>query len=85
MKISCKFTFKFQNKSDAKKINDSLEVDNYKFIKTKVEKDIIIADIESDSLMSLLHTIEDYLACLATAENVMKQTEGQSNKNDVLK
>lgn len=56
------------------KIRDSLEVDNYKFIETKLENDTLVTIIQSDSIMSLLHTTEDYLSCLTTAENVISNT-----------
>ena len=58
----------------ALKIRDSLEVDNYKFVETKLENDTLVTVIESESIMSLLHTTEDYLSCLTTAESVISQT-----------
>jgi hypothetical protein len=74
MKIQCKFTLKYPDQNIAMKIRDSLEVDNYKFIETKLEFDTLITIIESESIMSLLHTTEDYLSCLTTAESVISQT-----------
>ena len=74
MKIQCKFTLKYPDRNIAMKIRDSLEVDNYKFIETKLESDTLVTIIESESIMSLLHTTEDYLSCLTTAESVISQT-----------
>ncbi len=57
------------------KIRNALEVDNYRFIQTDVDNDRLVVDMKSESVMSLLHTLEDYLSCLGTAENVIIQTE----------
>jgi len=75
MKLHCRFIFQYSSPATAEKIRDSLEVDNYRFIHTKLDNDKLIAEIESDSLMSLLHTTEDYLSCLSTAENMIAQTK----------
>ena len=77
MKIQCKFVFEYPDPEIAKQIRDTLEVDNYKFIQTELEGEKLIANIESDSFPSLLHTTEDYLSCLAAAESVITQTREQ--------
>lgn len=61
----------------AKQIKNSLEVDNYRFIRTNLEGESLIANIDSESFLSLLHTTEDYLSCLVTAENVITQAQEQ--------
>ena len=80
MKIKCKFIFEYSNSEMAKKIRDALEVDNYSFITTELDAGNMIAYIKSESIMSLLHTTEDYLACLSSAENVIAQAESKMNK-----
>ena len=59
----------------ARQLKDSLEVDNYRFIRTELAGNSLIAIIDSESFLSLLHTTEDYLSCLVTAENVITQTQ----------
>jgi hypothetical protein len=56
-------------------VHKSLEADNYKFLKTELLNDKLTVVMESKSFMSLLHTIEDYLSCLITAENILDQEE----------
>jgi len=80
MKIQCKFTLQYPSSDIAEKIKDALEVDNYKFVQASLNGDEIIAEIESNSAMSLLHTIEDYLSCLTTAERVIIQTRTELGK-----
>ena len=81
MKVKCKFTLEYSSNEIAKKIKAALEVDNSKFVKTELKGEKLIAHMESGSVMSLLHTTEDYLACLATAEQVIIQTKEQLDKD----
>ena len=71
MKIECKFKFKYPDEKIAENIKNSLEIDNKDYIKTELLGDTLVAKMEADSSMSLLHTIEDYLSCLTTAENLL--------------
>jgi hypothetical protein len=73
MNISCEFKFKYPDATTAAKVRSSLEVDNSRFVKTKLDNETLVAEMEADSIMSLLHTIEDYIACLSIAENVLEQ------------
>ena len=75
MKIRCKLIFNYPTSDMTDKIRNALEVDNYRFIQTDVDNDRLVVDMKSESVMSLLHTLEDYLSCLGTAENVIIQTE----------
>ena len=47
-------------------------MDDAPYIATSVSGRRLVAEAESDSLLSLLHTLEDYLACLAVAEGVLR-------------
>jgi hypothetical protein len=71
MDVMCKFVFQFPDSESALKIKNTLDVDNYSFIRTEVKENTLVADISSKSVMSLLHTIEDYLSCLSTAESIL--------------
>ena len=77
MKINCTFTFEYPDPKFASYVKESLEVDNYKFIKTTISENKLTAITQSESLMSLLHTLEDYLSCLTTAEGII--TSAQEN------
>jgi tRNA threonylcarbamoyladenosine modification (KEOPS) complex Pcc1 subunit len=72
MKITCKMFFEYKNKSHAENIAKSIKVDNYSFVKTKTKENKIISEIESKSIPSMLHTIDDYLACIGVAEKMAK-------------
>ncbi|PIV70044.1 MAG: hypothetical protein COS08_02310 [Euryarchaeota archaeon CG01_land_8_20_14_3_00_38_12] len=71
MKIHCKMVFEYKNKKNAESIAKSIKVDNYIFVKTKTKDNKIMSEIESDSIPSMLHTIDDYLSCVGVAENIV--------------
>ena len=42
------------------------------FVITEVISNRILARIEADNVPSLMHTIEDYMACISIAEKSLK-------------
>ncbi len=81
MEIKCKLNLKFSDPTTARKIMEALDIDNSDYIESELEGDSIISEIKSKSFMSLLHTIEDYLSCLSTAENLLDEKETNGNQN----
>ena len=74
MKIKCKMLFEYKNKKNAENIAKSIKVDNYIFVKTEAKENKIISEIESKSISSMLHTIDDYLSCVSVAEKIVDKT-----------
>jgi tRNA threonylcarbamoyladenosine modification (KEOPS) complex Pcc1 subunit len=72
MKASCNIVIEFDSKNKAEHVLKSVEVDNLDFVKTKIKDKRIEAKIESNSVSSLLHTLDDYLACVSVAEKVTR-------------
>ncbi len=75
MKITCKMLFEYKNKKNAENIAKTVGVDNYIFVKTEAKENKIISEIESKSISSMLHTIDDYLSCVGVAEKMMDKTQ----------
>ena len=71
MKISCNIFIGYSDSIKAKKMLKSIKVDDFEFVKSKVNKNRLEAEITSKSISSLLHTIDDYLACLSVAEKIV--------------
>lgn len=71
MKATCKITIDFDNEKKVKNVFKSIEVDNLRFVKAYVKGKTLEADIESRSVSSLLHTLDDYLACVSVAEKIV--------------
>ena len=71
MKATCKITIDFDNEKKVKNVFKSIEVDNLRFVKAHVKGKTLEADIESKSVSLLLHTLDDYLACVSVAEKIV--------------
>lgn len=73
MKVSCTINIDFGNPKKAEQIIRSIKVDDFDFVTSKINGKNLEATIESNSISSLLHTLDDYLACLTVAENVVNK------------
>lgn len=73
MKIKCKLVFEYEDAATASKILKAVEIDNYTFVDAKIKKNRIISEIKAASLTSLLHTLDDYLACVSIAEKIVEK------------
>ena len=71
MKITCDINLEYDSPLKAKKILQSIKVDDYEFVKSSVSKNSIKATMSNTSVSSLLHTLEDYLACVSVAEKIV--------------
>jgi tRNA threonylcarbamoyladenosine modification (KEOPS) complex Pcc1 subunit len=71
MYITCEIVIEFNNNKKVKTILKSIEVDNFDFVKSKVNGKKLEAYIKSKSVTSLLHTLDDYLACVSVAMNMV--------------
>ena len=71
MKTSCEITIEYDSAKKAETVHKSIEVDNFEFVKTKVEGKKLNATIKSNSVSSLIHTLDDYLACVSVAEKIV--------------
>ena len=70
--IKARMTLEYPMKDEVDKILKSVKVDNYNFIRCKRDKNRIKCDIESNSISSMLHTIDDFLSCIILAEEVYR-------------
>ena len=71
MKASCSITIKYDDEKTVQMVHKSIEVDKFDFVSTKITKNQLEVYIESKSVPSLLHTLDDYLACVSVAEKVV--------------
>ena len=72
MKIHCEILLEYESEEKAKNIEKALSIDNEGFITTKVEGNLVRGEIEGKSILSLLHTLDDFLSCLSVAERAME-------------
>ena len=71
MKIKCEVFIEYDDAERANTILKSIRVDDFGFVKSKIDVKILEAHIESNSVSSLLHTLDDYLACVSVAEKIL--------------
>lgn len=71
--VRCTLVLEFPSPQEAEKVHKSVELDNQGYIATKVVGSAIHAEISSSSLKSLLHTLDDFLACASVAEKVVSR------------
>jgi len=71
--VKCSMFLEYDSVEEAQKIAASLEADNEGFIETRQMGSVVKASTHAESLKSLLHTINDYMACLSTAEELLKK------------
>ena len=67
MKVVCDVVLEFDDKKIVKTVLRSIEVDNYEFLKSTAKGKQLNTHIESSSVSSLLHTLDDFLACVSVA------------------
>jgi len=71
MDVACDVVIEFDNAKKVKTVLKSIEVDNLDFVKSKVNGKKLEAKIKASSVSSLLHTLDDYLACVSVAMKVV--------------
>ena len=75
MKTACKMELEFRDETTARNIARALELDNQGYVKTRVEGNILHVSSESDAIMSLRNTLDDFLACVTVAQKSLEGTE----------
>jgi tRNA threonylcarbamoyladenosine modification (KEOPS) complex Pcc1 subunit len=73
MKATCTVTLEFDTAEKAKKVLQSIQTDDQGFVKSTVKERTLKAVVESTSVASLLHTLDDYLACVSVAVDIVKK------------
>jgi len=71
MKVSCDIMIDFKDHKTVNTVLKSVKVDDFEFVKSKIKDKCLMAHIESNSVSSLIHTLDDYLACVSVAMNVV--------------
>ena len=75
MNIECTITFHYESNKQARAIQKALAIDDESFVTSTIKDSTLIAHIESTALPSFLHTLDDYLACVTIAEDIMKKKQ----------
>ena len=68
MKSRATLTLTFPDAATAKAVADSVSLEDQGYIRTRRKGATITARASADGPMPLLHTLDDYLACISVAE-----------------
>lgn len=70
--IGCRvrLVMEFPTEESARNVAMALEPDNEGFVRTRRDGKTLVAEAEAQSIQALLHTLDDYLACLGIAEGL---------------
>ena len=71
MKVKCNLSIEYDSSDKTEKVIRSIKVDNFNFVLSKQNNNKIETKIESKSISSLIHTLDDYLACISVAEKIV--------------
>jgi len=63
----------FSSPAEAEKVHSSVRLDNEGYIESTIEGKVLRAEAEADSLKSLLHTLDDFMACVSVAHGIVKK------------
>lgn len=69
--VVCEIVLEFPTEEHASKVLHAVETDNEGFVLARLEGAVMKATIEAESLKSLLHTLDDFLACVSVAHKVV--------------
>lgn len=71
MDIACDVIIELDDTEKVKTVLKSVEVDNFDFVRSKVNGNKLESKIKAKSVSSLLHTLDDYLSCVSIAMKVV--------------
>jgi len=71
MKAECEVVIEYDDAEKANTVLKSIRVDDFGFVKSKINGKKLEAHIKTNSVSSLLHTLDDYLSCVSVAMKVV--------------
>ncbi len=72
-RIKVTVEFDYESQAMAESVLKSIEVDNYHFVKCERDDKKIICHVEGEKIASVLHTLDDLIACVCLAEEVYRK------------
>ena len=73
MKSTARLTLTFGDPTTARAIEAAVSVDDEGYIKTTRRGRTVVAEATAEGPMQLLHTLDDYLACVSVAERTARE------------
>jgi tRNA threonylcarbamoyladenosine modification (KEOPS) complex Pcc1 subunit len=67
MSVKCRIEIELPSEDQAESIRRSIELDNGQYATAEVDGSTLILTADAKSMPSMLHTLEDLLACIKVA------------------
>jgi len=71
MDVSCELIIDFEDSEKAKTVLKSIKVDDFNYVNSTINNKMLKATIKAKSISSLIHTLDDYLACISVAMKIV--------------
>ncbi|UCE91358.1 MAG: hypothetical protein JSV90_08105 [Methanobacteriota archaeon] len=71
-KLLCEMALEFPSEEHALSVFRAVETDNEGYVHAELNGSTLTTRIEASSLKSLLHTLDDFLACVSVADKVVR-------------
>jgi tRNA threonylcarbamoyladenosine modification (KEOPS) complex Pcc1 subunit len=72
--VHCRLEFTYPDEDTARKVLKAVELENYPYVEARVEGSTLVSEARADTVDSLVHTLEDYLACISVAEKMLDRS-----------
>jgi tRNA threonylcarbamoyladenosine modification (KEOPS) complex Pcc1 subunit len=72
---TCELKFEFSSEQEAQLVADAVKLDNPEFITLEVKGKTLKSKISAPTISSLLHSLDDYLACISLAEKITQDSK----------
>ncbi|MDH3365005.1 MAG: KEOPS complex subunit Pcc1 [Thermoplasmata archaeon] len=72
-RVTCEMILEFPSGDAAAKVLGTVESDNDDYVEARLDGNRIVASVEAESLNSLLHTLDDFLACVSVAQKIISR------------
>lgn len=73
MKSIARITLSFEDAATAQAVARAVSLDDEGYIRTTQRGRTLVATASAEGAMSLLHTLDDYLACISVAERTARE------------
>ena len=72
VQVECRIELEYENERQARNVASAISLDNGEYASSEVVGRRLIITSKAPSAPSMLHTIEDLMACLKVADQVVK-------------
>jgi hypothetical protein len=72
VKVDCRIELEYESEAQARNVASSISLDNGEYADSEIQGKRLIITSSAASAPSMLHTLEDLMACLKVADQVVK-------------